>query len=64
MRAFVRHLHPSPYGVECPTTPHRERIGGAAMAIKTSKDLQRAIEAVDRRGYPGYKALRLLFVLG
>ena len=28
------------------------------MAIKTSKDLQRAIEAVDRRGYPGYKALR------
>lgn len=28
------------------------------MAIKTSRDLQRAIEAVDRRGYPGYKSLR------
>lgn len=28
------------------------------MGIKTAKDLQRAIESVDRRGYPGYKGLR------
>lgn len=28
------------------------------MGIKTSKDLRGHIEAVDRRGYPGYKGLR------
>lgn len=28
------------------------------MAMKTARDLQRSIEAVDRRGYPAYKGLR------